>query len=98
MSTPKKASIFHEFYERADVYVSPSIWEEPLGLTILEAMAAGNSGGSHEKRRNSFGYKEGENGFFVRARNSKQIAETVNMLLNDDALRARVSQNASKNN
>jgi glycosyltransferase involved in cell wall biosynthesis len=40
--------------------------------------------------------KEGENGFFVRARNSRQIAETVNMLLDDDELRARVSQNASR--
>jgi glycosyltransferase involved in cell wall biosynthesis len=92
----EKASIFHEFYERADVYVSPSVWEEPLGLTILEAMAAGTPVVATKKGGIVSVIKEGENGFFVRARNSKQIAETVNMLLSNDELRAKVSQNASK--
>lgn len=93
---PEKASIFHEFYERADVYVSPSVWEEPLGLTILEAMAAGTPVVATKKGGIVSVIKEGENGFFVRARNSRQIAETVNMLLDDDELRAKVSQNASR--
>ena len=93
---PEKANIFHEFYERADVYVSPSVWEEPLGLTILEAMAAGTPVVATKKGGIVSVIKEGENGFFVRARNSRQIAETVNMLLDDDELRARVSQNASR--
>ncbi len=92
----EKASIFHEFYERADVYVSPSVWEEPLGLTILEAMAAGTPVVATKKGGIVSVIKEGENGFFVRARNSKQIAETVNMLLDNDELRAKISQNASR--
>jgi len=93
---PEKSNTFHEFYERADVYVSPSIWEEPLGLTILEAMAAGTPVVATKKGGIVSVIKDGENGFFVRARNSKQIAETVNMLLSNDELRAKVSQNASK--
>ena len=28
----------NDFYLRADVYVAPSVWNEPLGLVILEAM------------------------------------------------------------
>jgi glycosyltransferase involved in cell wall biosynthesis len=93
---PAKASLFHEFYERADVYVSPSVWEEPLGLTILEAMAAGTPVVATKKGGIVSVIKEGENGFFVRARNSKQIAETVNMLLVNDELRVKVSENARK--
>lgn len=93
---PSKASLFHEFYERADVYVSPSVWEEPLGLTILEAMAAGTPVVATKKGGIVSVIKEGENGFFIRARNSKQIADTVNMLLENDELRAKVSENARR--
>lgn len=93
---PDKSDLFHAFYERADVYVSPSVWEEPLGLTILEAMAAGTPVVATKKGGMVSIIKDGENGFFVRARNSKQIAETVNMLLLNDELRKKVSGNATK--
>ena len=91
-----ESELFHAFYERADVYVSPSIWEEPLGLTMLEAMAAGTPVVATKRGGIVSVIKDGENGFFVRARNSKQIAETVNMLLLDDALREKISKNAAK--
>lgn len=91
-----QSDIFHTFYERADVYVSPSVWEEPLGLTILEAMASGTPVVATKKGGMVSVIKDGENGFFVRARNSKQIAEVVNGLLSNDELRRRVSQNAKK--
>lgn len=94
--SPEKSDLFHAFYERANVYVSPSIWEEPLGLTILEAMAAGTPVVATKKGGMVSVIKDGENGFFVRARNSVEIAEKVNMLLADDELRRRVSKNASK--
>ncbi len=93
---PDKSGIFHSFYERADVYVSPSVWEEPFGLTILEAMAAETPVVATKKGGMLSVIKDGENGFFVRARNSKQIAEVVNKLLLDDNLRQKVSQNAKK--
>lgn len=91
-----ESEFFHAFYERADVYVSPSVWEEPLGLTILEAMAAGTPVVATKRGGIVSVIKDGENGFFVNARNSKQIAETVNMLLLDDKLRQKVSRNAAK--
>jgi len=94
--SPEKSDLFHAFYERADVYVSPSVWEEPLGLTILEAMAAGTPVVATKKGGIVSVIKDGENGFFIRARNSKQIAETVNRLLLNDELREKISKNAAK--
>lgn len=91
-----QSEFFHAFYERADVYVSPSVWEEPLGLTILEAMAAGTPVVATKRGGIVSVIKDGENGFFVNARNSKQIAERVNMLLLNDKLRQKVSKNAAK--
>lgn len=94
--SPEKSDLFHAFYERANVYVSPSVWEEPLGLTILEAMAAGTPVVATKKGGMVSIIRDGENGFFIRARNSKEIAEKVNMLLANDALREQAANRARK--
>lgn len=86
---PNDERLFHAFYERADVYVSPSIWQEPLGLTIIEAMAAHTPVVATKKGGILSIIKDKQNGFLIRARNSKEIADTVNMLLADDKLRAK---------
>jgi glycosyltransferase involved in cell wall biosynthesis len=93
---PEKSAFFHAFYERADVYVSPSVWDEPFGLTILEAMAAKTPVVATRKGGMLSVIKDGENGFFVRARNSKEIADKVNLLLANDELRERAARNARK--
>lgn len=93
---PTNLRFFHAFYERADVYVSPSVWEEPLGLTILEAMAAHAPVVATKKGGVVSLIKNGVNGFFIRPRNSKQIEETINMLLENDALRKKVADEAYK--
>jgi len=85
---------FHAFYSRADVFVAPSTWKEPFGLVILEAMAskkpvvATHSGGITSI------IKDGVNGFLVKTRDSKAIAEKVNMLLEDEALRDKIAKKA----
>lgn len=91
---PKNERFFHAFYERADVYVSPSVWEEPLGLTILEAMAAHTPVVATKKGGVIYMVKDKINGFLIRSRNSKQISETVNMLLENDALREKIGEEA----
>ncbi len=91
-----ESALFHAFYDRADIYVSPSVWEEPFGLTILEAMAAGKPVVATRKGGMVSVIKDGENGFFVRAYNSKEIAEKVNLLLSDDGLREKIAKNAYK--
>lgn len=87
---PGDQRLFHAFYERADAYVSPSIWQEPLGLTIIEAMAAHTPVVATKKGGILSIIKDKQNGFLIRAKNSKEIAGTVNMLLADDKLRAKI--------
>lgn len=87
----KDQRLFHAFYERADLYIAPSIWSEPLGLTILEAMAAHTAVVATKKGGIVSLIQDRVNGFFIRSRNSKQIIEVVNMLLADDNLRKRIA-------
>ena len=94
--SPINLTFFHAFYERADVYVAPSVWDEPLGLTILEAMAAKTPVIATRKGGVTAMVKDGTNGFLIKARNSKDIARAVNMLLKDTQLRKRVSEEAYK--
>jgi len=85
---------FHAFYARADVFVAPSTWKEPFGLVILEAMAskkpvvATHSGGVTSI------IKDGVNGFLVKTRDSKALADKINMLLDDEQLRHKIAKKA----
>ena len=85
-----------EFYYRADVFVAPSVWDEPLGLVILEAMICNTPVVVTRRGGIPLAVKDGYNGFFVRSRNSNQIAQTVNKLLEDDKLRNKLGANARK--
>lgn len=88
--------LFHAFYERADVYIAPSVWSEPFGLTILEAMAAHTPVIATKKGGVLSIIKDKENGILINSRNSKQIVENVNMLLDNDILRKKLGDNAYK--
>lgn len=83
-----------EFYSRADVFVAPSVVAEALGLTILEAMAAGTPVVATRKGGIPLAVKNGTNGYLIRAKNSKQIAQAVNKILSNETLRKKMSQNA----
>lgn len=92
--SPKDQVNFKTFYSRADVYVAPSTWNEPLGLVILEAMAGRTPVIATRKGGVASIVKDGYNGYLVRARNAKEIAEKVNLLLENDALRTKMTQRA----
>lgn len=85
-----------QFYMRADVVVVPSTVKEALGLVILEAMAAqtpvvaSNIGGIPNI------VKDGKTGFLVKPRSSKEIAEKVNKILENDKLRLAMSERSRK--
>lgn len=85
-----------DFYLRADVYVAPSVWNEPLGLVILEAMAQKTPVVVTRKGGVGTVVKDGYNGYLVRARSPKDIVEKVNMLLQDEKKRKRMGNNAYK--
>lgn len=85
-----------DFYYRADIFVAPSVVEEALGLSILEAMAAKTPVIATRKGGIPLLVKSGYNGFFVRVRNSSKIAEACNKLLENDELRKKMGENARK--
>ncbi len=91
---PKEQVNFKAFYSRADVFVAPSTWKEPLGLVILEAMAAKTPVISTRAGGVTSLIKDGYNGYLVHTRNAKEIAEKVNILLADDALRKKMADRA----
>lgn len=84
------------YYSRADVFVAPSVWDEPLGLVILEAMACETPVVVTRKGGIPLTVKDGYNGLFVRPRNSSEIVEKVNKLLDNESLRHKMGQNARK--
>ncbi len=83
---------FKAFYSRADVYVAPSTWKEPLGLVILEAMAAKTPVVSTRAGGVMSLIKDGYNGYLVHVRRSDEISERVNTLLTNDALAKKMSE------
>lgn len=84
---------FIDLYYVANVFVSPALWDEPLGLTIIEAMAAKTPVIVTRKGGVTMAVKEGINGLFVRPRNSAEIANAVNKLFADDALTKKMGEN-----
>ncbi|MBP9718972.1 MAG: glycosyltransferase family 4 protein [Candidatus Levybacteria bacterium] len=88
--------MYHAFYERANLYVSPSVWDEPLGLTILEAMAAQTAVVATRKGGVLSIIADGVNGTLIKARNSKELGTVVNALLLDDERRIKLRDNGYK--
>ena len=80
-----------EYYSAADVFVSTP-WYEPFGITPLEAMACGipvigaNVGGIRHS------VADGISGMLVEPRDPQQLANRLELMLNDAALRQRMAQ------
>ena len=83
-----------KFYSRADVFVAPSVWDEPLGLVILEAMACETPVVVTRKGGIPLAVKDGQNGFFIKPRNSQDMAEKINTLFNNEPLRLKMAKRA----
>lgn len=81
-------------YQAADVFICPSVWEDPFPLTNLEAMASGlpvvgtDSGGIPEA------IHDGETGFVVPAADAEALARVLRRLLADLSLRRRMEENS----
>jgi glycosyltransferase involved in cell wall biosynthesis len=87
---------FRQFYRRANAFVFPSVWDEPLGLVALEAMASSTPVVASKKGGIPLAVKNGYNGFLVRARSAKEIAKAVNKILNNPELEKKLAENARK--
>lgn len=85
-----------DVYAQSDICVVPSEWAEPFGLIAIEAMALGKVviaskiGGLKEIIQDS------ENGILFEPKNSKELAEKMNMLLDNPRLRATLGNKAKE--
>jgi glycosyltransferase involved in cell wall biosynthesis len=79
-----------EFYRRIDVLVVPSLWQEPLGMVAIEALAnnlpviANKSGGLQET------VIDGVNGLFCIASSPHSLGEALSKLYHDAELYNRL--------
>jgi uncharacterized protein (TIRG00374 family) len=83
------------YYQKADVFVLPSL-NEGMSNAMLEALStslpiiATDTGGSKEL------IKEGENGYIVKMKDSQDIAEKIEKLINNSELREKMGENSRK--
>jgi len=89
-----QTSLLIQFYSRADVFIAPSVWDEPLGLVVLEAMACETPVVVTRKGGIPLAVKEGKNGLFIKSRNIGDIVKKVNWLLDNDKKRERMGKRA----
>jgi glycosyltransferase involved in cell wall biosynthesis len=75
-----------EYYEQSDIFIFPSVWNEPFGIPIIEAMAmelpviATNSGAFPEL------VEQGKTGLLVERSDADALAEAILCLLEDENL------------
>ena len=88
VSNPQK------FFIQADIGVFPSLWQEPFGLSGIEAMSfeipvvGFNVGGTSEWLKDEF------NGFLIPERDTCKMAEKIDLLIEKPELRLKLGQNA----
>ena len=93
---PEYVEELRAFYRRANVFVFPSIWDEPLGLVALEAMASYTPVVASKRGGIPLAVKDKVNGFLIRAKSSKAIAEKVNLILRNPELERKMGKEARK--
>lgn len=83
-----------QYYDRSQIMLVPSLWQEPFGLVVAEAMArelpviASNVGGPSEI------ITHGKNGLLVEAGDERALALAISQLINDPNKRQRFGQAA----
>lgn len=86
----------NRYYQQCDIVVIPSVWPEPFGRSLIEAMACGKpviatkAGGIPEI------VEHGETGLLVEPANSGEIANALTLLLDNDEMRMEMGRRGRK--
>ncbi len=85
-----------ELYRRAELFVFPSLWHEPFGIPVVEAMAAGRPvvatrGGAFTEL-----VDDGRTGLLVERGDAEGLAEAIAGLLSDADLRVAMGEAGRK--
>jgi len=83
-------------YEQADICVIPSLWPEPFGLVAVEAMAAARPVIASRAGGLKHIVVDKKTGFLVEPGNAEDLAEKIEILLDDADLRNTMGQKARK--
>jgi glycosyltransferase involved in cell wall biosynthesis len=81
-----------EAWQRASIAIAPSVWSEPFGIVVIEAMAAGkpviasNIGGLADI------VVDGETGLLVEPGDAMALCRAIERLLGDEGLRQRMGE------
>lgn len=86
------AQALREAHAAASVCVVPSIWEEPFGLTALEAMASGRPVCASRTGGLARTVVHGETGLHFPAGDAGALADCLDTLLDDPGLCARMGE------
>jgi D-inositol-3-phosphate glycosyltransferase len=89
----KDQSTLQYYYSAAEVVVMPSHYES-FGMVALEAMACGTPVIASEVGGLAFLVQDGETGFHVEAQNAQALAGKLSLIMDDPALRDRLSRGA----
>ena len=77
-------------YARAGIFVFPSVWHEPFGIPVIEAMAAGLPVVATRAGALPEIVVDGETGILVERGDSEGLAAAIGKLLSDTHLRERM--------
>lgn len=79
-----------EEYDRHFAVLVPSLWDEPFGLTILEAMARGIPVIASDRGNSPDMIDNGQTGFIVPAENPEAYALVIKKLMEDQGLYQKI--------
>ncbi len=85
-----------DFYSKVDIVVVPSLWDEPLGMVVAEALAFGKPvigsrrGGIPEM------IVDGENGFLIEPERPTELVSALRRLLDNPQLRRAMGAEAQR--
>jgi len=85
-----------ELYRANDIFVFPSIWEEPFGLTHLEAMASGTAVISTTRGGPGEFLIDEKNSLTFEAEDESDLASKLERMMSDDVLRSRIARQGLK--